>query len=217
MGIEMDTSQFVAALKKTLVYTKRDFADVINGTAIEVVTTAAKLTKKADRGDVAFSIEKAGTSVRAVKAGRQRRKHEHSMKIFEKPPLLVYLILNSRQKKAHGFGHGFNNSNMSFEHAKFLKQRIASIGFNAYAGWQKALLAVGGRGFGAGRKKAGFKGASSADAGTGKKATVTDLAATVNNTAAWIEHIGRAPVEEALNLSAARMVRHLEEKLEKHW
>jgi hypothetical protein len=205
MSITLDTTKFTEALKKTLLNTSRDFADVLNGTAIEVITTAAKLTKKADKGDVVFSIERAG-----VASARQRRKHEHAMKVFEKPPLLVYLILNSRQKKAGG--RGLNNSDMSFAHAQFLKRRIASIGFTAYAGWQKALLAVGGRGFGAGRKKAGFK-ASSADGGRGTKATPHDLMADFSNTATWIEHIGREPAQEALNLSGKRMMRHLEEKL----
>jgi len=191
MSITVDSSGFEKALKETLLRTSRVAEDVLNGTAIEVITTAAKLTPKADKASIPYTMYREVTN-------------------NGKSVPIIWLILNSRRES----GKGLNNNEMRTAAKKLIGRRVSAIGFNAYAGWQKALLAVGGRGFGREAKQAGFE-KSSAARGSGRKATAGNLMAIGSNTAAWIEHIGQGPLQQALDMSEARMLRHLEEKLQK--
>jgi hypothetical protein len=188
MSITIDTTGFEKALRDALLNTKRDLPSVLNGHAIAVITKAAALTPKADKGSIPYKLY----SVVTNKKGQAT-------------PLL-YLLINARRK-----GKGLNNDQMRAAAKKLIGKRVSSIGFNAYAGWQNALVAMGGKGFGS-RKKKGFE-ASSAAKGKGRKATVESLMASFSNTATWIEHIGIGPLQEALNAEEANMLKHLNDKL----
>jgi hypothetical protein len=204
VSITVDTSRFEAALKDILKYTSRETAVVINSTAIEVITTAAELTKKADPA----VIEKKLTT------GVIARTHTKTGKVLKKPKVLaykpaelVYMVLNARQRKAGK--PGLNNADMSREAQKLIKRRRAASGYTAYAGWQKALQAVGGRGFGRAPK---FEGSSAAK-GYGIKATPDKLMAKLVNTASAIELYGVAPLQEAIDRKTAAMIARIEQKL----
>jgi hypothetical protein len=117
------------------------------------------------------------------------------------------MILNARQRKAGK--PGLNNAAMSREAQKLIRRRRAASGFTAYAGWQRALQAVGGRGFGRAPK---FDGSSAAK-GYGIKATPDKLMAKLVNTATAIEIYGVKPLQEAIDLKTAKMVARVEAKL----
>ena len=123
---------------------------------------------------------------------------------------MVYKIINAKQTK-DGLP-GLNNADMSVAAQGFIRRRKRAVGYTAYAGWQKALQAVGGRGFGNASAKLG----GSIEAGYGIKADSKRFIAEAINTASAIELIGgEAALQEAINMKTERMIEHLEEKLEK--
>lgn len=189
MALKVDTSGFERALKDVLSRIKTDVPTAMNGHAIAVITKAAQLTPKADKGSIPYKLYSEVTN-----RGRSVP--------------VIYLLINARAGK----GKGLNNDAMRTAAKKLIGRRVASIGFNAYAGWQNALVAMGGRGFGSKGKKAGFEASSAAD-GKGRKATVASLVASFSNTAAWIEHIGQKPLQEALNAEEANMQKYLDRKI----
>jgi hypothetical protein len=204
VSITVNTANFEAALKDILKYTSREAAVVINSTAIEVITTAAELTKKADPEAIEKKLTTGTVSRTTTKTGRLLKKPKV---LAYKPAELVYKILNARQTREGK--PGLNNADMSREAQKLIKRRRAASGYTAYAGWQKALQAVGGRGFGRAPK---FEGSSAAQ-GYGIKATPEKLMARLVNTASAIELYGAAPLQEAIDRKTAAMIARVEAKL----
>jgi hypothetical protein len=204
VSITVNTTKFEAALKDILKYTSREAAVVLNSTAIEVITTAAALTKKADPAVIEKKLTTGVVARTHTKAGRLLKKPKV---LAYKPAELVYMILQARQRKAGK--PGLNNADMSREAQKLIKRRKSAVGYTAYAGWQKALLAVGGRGFGRAPK---FDN-SSASKGYGIKATPDKLIAKMVNTASAIELYGAGPLQEAIDLKTAKMIARVEQKL----
>jgi hypothetical protein len=192
VSITVDTTNFEKALREALLHTSRELPAVLNGHAIAVITKAAALTPKADKGSIPYKLYADVSN----KRGRATP--------------LIYMIINARARKAGQ--KALNNQAMSVASRKLIARKVAAIGFTAYAGWQNALVAMGGRGFGARGKQRGFD-ASSAAHGRGRPATVASLIASFSNTAAWIEHTGVGPLQQALDLEEANMLRHMEEKL----
>jgi hypothetical protein len=204
VSITVKTTEFEAALKDILRYTSRESAVVLNSTAIEIITTAAALTKKADPAAIEKKLTTGVVARMHTKAGRLLKKPKL---LAYKPAELVYMILNSRQRKAGK--PGLNNAEMSREAQKLIKRRKAAIGYTAYAGWQKALLAVGGRGFGRAPK---FDG-SSAALGYGIKATPEKLFAKLVNTASAIELYGAGPLQQAIDTKTEKMIARVQQKM----
>ena len=204
MSITVDTTKFAAALKDILRYTSREAAVVLNSTAIEVITTAADLTKKADPAVIERKLTKGVVARTHTKTGRLLKKPKV---LAYKPAELVYMILNARQRKAGK--PGLNNADMSREAQKLIKRRKAASGYTAYAGWQRALQAVGGRGFGRAPK---FEGSSAAQ-GYGIKASPDKLIAKMVNTASAIELYGAGPLQKAIDQKTAKMIARVEQKL----
>jgi hypothetical protein len=79
-------------------------------------------------------------------------------------------------------------------------RRIASIGYTALLGWDKAAVAFGGRGI------KGAHGHGTFQFGSGKPATDSDLVAEGSNTTPAAALIGEQPMQEALNDVAEDMV-----------
>jgi hypothetical protein len=204
LSITVNTAAFEAALRDILKYTSRETSVVINSTAIEVITTAAELTKKADPEAIEKKLTTGTVSRTTTKTGRLLKKPKV---LAYKPAELVYKILNARATREGK--PGLNNADMSRESQKLIKRRRAASGYTAYAGWQKALQAVGGRGFGRTPK---FEGSSAAQ-GYGIKATPEKLVARLVNTASAIELYGAAPLQEAIDRKTATMIARVEAKL----
>lgn len=208
--MKVDTRAFEAALKKVLANTSRDVPTVINDTARDVIIKAAQGTHQASPADIE----------RQLSTGIVTRTHSKSGKLLKKPKIsyqparLVYLIIAAKRSKNNQ--RGLNQSEMSQEAQKFIKRRKSAVGFTAYAGWQNALLAVGGRGFGSKSKQAGF-GKSSAKEGYGTRATPERMLAKMVNTASAIEIYGSGPLQSALNNKADSMLKHVGEKLQKRF
>jgi hypothetical protein len=203
VSITVDTTRFEAALKDILKYTSRETALVINSTAIEVITTAAELTKKADPAEIERKLTTGVIARTHTKTGKVLKKP----KVYYKPAELVYMILNARQTKMGKAG--LSNAEMGREAQKLIRRRRAASGYTAYAGWQRALQAVGGRGFGRAPK---FDGSSAAK-GYGIKATADKLSAKLVNTATAIELYGVKPLQEAIDRKTAAMIARVEQKL----
>jgi hypothetical protein len=204
VSITVDTTEFTAALKDILKYTSRETALVLNSTAIEVITTAAALTKKADPNVIERKLTTGVVARTHSKAGRLLKKPKV---LAYKPAELVYMILNARQRKAGK--PGLNNADMSRAAQQLIRRRKAASGYTAYAGWQNALQAVGGRGFGKAPK---FEGSSAAQ-GYGIKATPDKLLAKLVNTASAIEIYGVGPLQQAIDLKTEKMIARVEQKL----
>lgn len=111
MSIKVDTSKFERALKDILLHTSRDIPTVINEAVVDIIINAAKGTHKADPLKIEQALTTGRVSQTHTKSGKKLLKHPKL--IAYKPALLVYLILNARQRKKHGLGHGLNNAAMS--------------------------------------------------------------------------------------------------------
>jgi hypothetical protein len=201
MAITVDTTQFNAALREVLLHTSRDVPTVINSAAVDIIIHAAKGTKKAEASDIEKALTTGTVVGTATKSGKKG-------KTYYKPVELVYLIINARQKK-RGLP-ALNNAQMIKAAQKLIKQRKGAIGFTAYAGWNNALRAFGGHGFG--HEQARFA-KSSAAQGYGEKASTGRMIARMVNTAAAIEKYGAEPLRKAFEVKAHEFILHLEEKL----
>lgn len=89
-------------------------------------------------------------------------------------------------------------------------RRRRASGYTAFAGWNNAAKALGGRGV---RTNAEFPNSHAAD-GTGGKATSTNLAAFIVNTAPAAEKIGKAALQQGLNNAAVDLVVYGTKKLQ---
>jgi len=101
---------------------------------------------------------------------------------------------------------------MSQAAQKEIKRRINAVGYIAYAGWNKALMAFGGRGFGTG-KTGKIKENSYAARGYGRPAWPQTLLAEFANRATNAFEVGGAVTQSVVNEKEADIYRHLESKL----
>jgi hypothetical protein len=209
--VKVKTAEFEAALKKILTYTSRDFPTVINDTARDIIIKAAADTHKADPSKIERQLT---TGVIIRTHSKKGRLLKNPKTVAYKPAKLVYLIIAAK-RTAQG-KPGLSQGEMSREAQKFIKRRKSGVGFTAFAGWQKALMAVGGRGFGSKAMQSGFE-QSSAREGYGEKATPEHMIAKIVNTASAIEIYGAIPLQTAINNKTQSMLKHLDEKLAKRF
>jgi hypothetical protein len=207
--MKVDTRKFNAALRLALEHTSRELPDVINKAAVDVIIKAASMTKKADPSEIERSLTNGVITI----TGRKRKDGAASIKNVFDPKPMVYLIINAK-RRAKGLP-GLNNRDMSKAAQAFIRRRKAAVGFVAFAGWQKALIAMGGRGFGSSKSKMTGLENTSARRGGGSKAAVGKLAAKFFNTATACEQYGAVPLQMALDAKSDDMRRHVEEKLSK--
>lgn len=93
------------------------------------------------------------------------------------------------------------------------RRRLAAVGYTAYAGWNNAAKAMGGRGIRKGVNKNFPK--SKAAKGYGKKASKSTLEAVIANTAPMAEKIGLPALQKGLDNAAKDLVEYAEKKIQK--
>jgi hypothetical protein len=209
--LKVDTRKFESALKSILVHTSRDVPTVINGAARDIIIQAAKNTYKANPAQIEKELSTGVITRTNSKSGRVLKKPKT---IAYQPARKVYLIIAAQRSKQNK--PGLNNTDMSRAAQAFIKRRKAAAGFTASVGWQKALLAFGGRGFGIKSMQPGFEQSSAKD-GFGVKAQEGRLLAKMVNTASAIEIYGREPLQAAIAAKTDSMLKHLDEKLSKRF
>jgi len=206
--MKVDTRKFASALRLAIEHTSSEIPDVINKAAIDVIITAAKLTRKADPGRIEQSLTKGVIPV----TGRKKKDGSVAIKNVFVPKPIVYMIINANRRRQGK--PGLNNSQMSKAAQALIRKRKQAIGFTAYAGWQKALLDLGGHGFGSSKTKMQGINNTSARGGRGEKATSSRMIAKMVNTATACEIYGRIPLQEALDIKERDIRQHVKEKLD---
>lgn len=92
------------------------------------------------------------------------------------------------------------------------QRRASSSGYAAYAGWNNAAKAMGGRGIRKGVTEAFAR--SEAARGGGSKASPGDLTASIRNTAPAAEKIGFAALQEGLDNAARDLIEYGTRKMQ---
>lgn len=199
--VEIDTRQFERAIETYSENSRRSVTEVINRACVDIIINAAKETPKSTKQNITASLlkEVSSTSVKGSKAVTRQAQ-------------LIYLILNARNRKT-GNAKGLNNAQMAAAAAKLIKRRVASVGYIAYAGWNPALQAFGGRGFGHGAKKPDGVTTSNAESGFGLRAIESKMIAQMVNCATNAARIGAEPFQRVMDSKALDMVNHIAEKL----
>ncbi len=194
--VTVDTKQFEQALEEYVKQSKRDSIEVINKACVDIIIKSAQLTPVATQKKIKSELFKLYPNTR-TKGG----------KTYSQQSELVYLLAAKKTK-------GLNNSAMSAAANKIINVRLASAGYIAYAGWNNALQALGGRGFGSkmARKPPGVT-HSNADSGFGIKATISLAAAMLVNCATGAAKIGAEPFQRVMNSKALDMVNHIFDKM----
>lgn len=203
---EIDLSGFQKALEAAISVSSRSAAEVINSAAREIIFNSAEETKKANKHRIESELTRAIYTVTKTKGGKILKKPKTLYQASE----LVYRIVNAKRRK-RGEG-GIAGRKMSQEAQKEIKRRINAIGYIAYAGWNKALIAFGGRGFGTG-KTGKTKETSFAARGFGKRAAAEHLEAQFVNRATNAFKIGGAVTQRVVYEKEADIIRHLDSKL----
>lgn len=206
VSAEIDLRGLIKALDTAIVYSSRDASDVINGAARDIIFTSAQETKKADKHRIESELTRAIYTVTKTKTGRLLKKPRQMYQASE----LVYRIVNAKRRKKGE--RGIAGREMSQEAQKEIKRRINAIGYIAFAGWNKALQAFGGRGFGTG-KTGKIKENSFAARGFGRRADPGRLEAEFVNRATHALEIGGAVTQSVIYRKEADIYRHLETKL----
>jgi hypothetical protein len=201
----IDLSGFNKALKAAIEVSSRDASEVINSAARDIIFLSAQQTRKANKQKIESELTRRIYTVTKSKTGRVLKKPKTLYQASE----LVYKIVNAKRRK-HG-QHGIAGREMSQEAQKEIKRRINAIGYIAYAGWNKALIAFGGRGFGS--KVGKIKENSYAARGYGKRAWPQTLQAEFVNRATRAFEIGGAVTQRIVYQKEADIIRHLESKL----
>lgn len=184
----------------------RSAAEVINSAARDIIFKSAQQTKKADKQKIETELTRAIYTVTKSKSGRILKKPKRMYQASE----LVYRIVNAKRRKAGQ--HGIAGQEMSQAAQKEVKKRLAAVGYIAYAGWNKALIAFGGRGFGTG-KTGKIKENSHAARGFGRPAWPQALLAEFSNKATNAYEVGGAVTQRIVYEKEADIYRHLESKL----
>jgi hypothetical protein len=201
MEVQINLAEFERALDKAIFYSSRDVSEVINAACLDIIINSAKAMPTADKEKMQHQLQDTISAV-SKKTGKQySRRH---------PSRLIYNIVNARLAKKGGAG--LAGQEMKVAASKIIKARLASIGYVAYAGFQNANLAFGGKGFGNKQKKA-MNPSSQAAKGYGTPANRRSLWAEFTNTAKMAYEIGGGIVQMIVDFKTIDMEEHLEAKL----
>jgi hypothetical protein len=203
---EIDLRGLNKALEAAIAVSSRSASEVINSAARDIIFKSAQRTKKADKHKIEAELTRAIYTVTKGKSGRVLKKPKRLYQGSE----LVYRIVNAKRKKAGQ--HGIAGQEMSQAAQKEIKRRINAVGYIAYAGWNKALMAFGGRGFGTG-KTGKIKENSYAARGYGRPAWPQTLLAEFANRATHAYEIGGMVTQNIVREKEADIYRYLEAKL----
>ena len=206
VSAEIDLRGLNKALEAAIAVSSRSAAEVINSAARDIIFKSAARTKKADKHKIETELTRAIYTVTLSKAGRVLKKPKRLYQASE----LVYRIVNAKRAKAGQ--HGIAGQEMGQAAQKEIKQRLNAVGYIAYAGWNKALIAFGGRGFGSG-KTGRIKENSYAARGYGRPAWPQTLAAEFANRAKNAFEVGGAVTQSVVREKESDIYRHLDEKL----
>jgi hypothetical protein len=206
VSAEIDVSGLVKALGLAAAHSSRTTVEVINGACRDIIFKSAAQTKKADKGQIERELTRAVYTVTKSATGRLLKKPKRAYQAAE----LVYKLVN--QKRAKDGQRGIAGKEMGQEAQKFIKKRMNASGYIAYAGWNKALIAFGGRGFGTG-KTGKIQENSKAARGFGRPARVEYMIAEFVNRATKAFEIGGAVTQRIVYEKQADIVRHVEQKL----
>ena len=206
VSAEIDLRGLYKALKAAIEFSSRDASEVINSAARDIIFRSAQQTKKADKHKIEADLTRSIYTVTTGKSGRILKKPKRMYQASE----LVYRIVNAKRRKRGE--RGIAGKDMAQEAQKEIKRRINAVGYIAYAGWNKALIAFGGRGFGTG-KTGKIKENSFAARGYGKRAWPQNLAAEFANRATHAFEVGGAVTQRILYEKETEIYRHLEAKL----
>jgi len=203
---EIDLSGLLKALDAAIKVSSRSASEVINSAARDIIFKSAEQTKKADKHKIETELTRSIYTVTQSKTGRLLKKPRRMYQASE----LVYRIVNAKRRKTGQ--RGIAGQEMSQAAQKEIKRRMNAVGYIAYAGWNKALIAFGGRGFGTG-KTGKIKENSHAARGFGRPAWPQSLVAEFSNKALNAYEIGGAVTQRVIYEKEADIYRHLEEKL----
>lgn len=206
VSVDIDVSGLVKALELAAQYSSRTASEVINSAARDIIFQSAAKIRKADKNKITQDLSRQIYTVTTSKTGRILKK----AKTLYQGSELVYRIVNAK-RKARGEA-GIAGQQMSQEAQKLIKRRLASVGYIAYAGWNKALIAFGGRGFGTG-KTGKINENSKAARGYGRPAIPEVLLAEFVNRATKAYEIGGLVTQGIVDQKQADIIRHVEEKL----
>jgi hypothetical protein len=206
VSAEVDVSGLIKALELAAQYSSRTASEVINGAARDIIFQSAAQTKKADKNRITRDLTRAVFTVTTSKTGRLLKKPKAVYQAAE----LVYKIVNAKRKLKGE--KGIAGQQMARESQKLIKRRLASVGYIAYAGWNKALIAFGGRGFGS-SKTGKINEQSKAARGYGRPARPEILLAEFVNRATKAWEIGGAVTQRAINEKERAIMARVEEKL----
>ena len=194
------------ALEAAIALSSRSASEVINSVARDIIITSAQQTKKADKHKIESEVTRQIYTVTKGKSGRLLKKPKT---VYQGSELIYRLVNAKRRQKGE---HGIAGQEMSQVAQKEIKRRLNSVGYIAYAGWNKALIAFGGRGFGA--AKTGKTNENSfAARGYGHRASMQHLEAEFVNRAKHAFEIGGAVTQRVAQQKEADIYRHLEQKL----
>lgn len=206
VSAEIDVKGLVKALQVAAAYSSRSAVEVINGACRDIIIKSAMQTRKADKGRIERDLTRAVYTVSVAKSGRILKKPKQAFQAAE----IVYKLVN--KKRALAGQRGIAGQQMSQEATKFIKKRVNASGYIAYAGWNKALMAFGGRGFG--RTKTGkIQENSFAARGFGHPARVERMLAEFVNRATMAFEIGGATTQRIVYEKERDIIAHVEQKL----
>lgn len=206
VSAEIDVSGLVKALEFATQYSSRTTVEVINGACRDIIIRSAQETKKADKGKIQRELTRQVYTVTKSTTGRLLKKPKTAYQAAE----LVYKLVN--QKRAKEGLRGIAGQQMGREAEKFIKKRMNASGYIAYAGWNKALIAFGGRGFGT-SKTGKIQTNSFAAHGFGRPARIENMVAEFINRATKAFEIGGAVTQRIVYEKQADIVRHVDQKL----
>ena len=206
LSAEIDLTGLNKALEAAIALSSRSASEVINSAARDIIITSAQQTRKADKHKIESELTRRIYTITQTKTGRLLKKPRAVYQGSE----LVYRLVNAKRRQKGE--HGIAGQEMSQAAQKEIKRRLASVGYIAYAGWNKALIAFGGRGFGT--AKAGKTNENSyAARGYGRKASIEHLQAEFVNRATHAFEIGGAVTQRVVREKEADIYRYLESKL----
>jgi hypothetical protein len=206
VSAEIDLRGLNKALEAAIAVSSRSASEVINSAARDIIFTSAQRTKKADKQKIQAELTRRIYTVTTSKTGRLLKKPKTVYQASE----LVYRLVNAKRKQKGE--HGIAGQEMGQAAQKEIKRRLNAVGYIAYAGWNKALIAFGGRGFGTG-KTGKIQSNSYAARGYGRPAWPQTLAAEFANRAKNAFEVGGAVTQAVVREKEADIYRHLESKL----
>jgi hypothetical protein len=175
VDVQVDTSELKAAIQYVFDNTRRTMPDIINRAALVTLIGGKGVT---------------GAMKRTMKAARSS--------ILAVPEKYVAGYVMNKHK-----GEKLTRARIKELVRKEYRRRIGAIGYTANVGWNKAVLAFGGRGIGKRGQGKGY-----AQFGYGKPAVSGDLTAEGANATPMAAALGQAPLQAALAETARDMVEY---------